>query len=67
MWQLILDIFNFNTVQLRDERYDGVIHLVTAAIGAEKFYTTVTSLILIFCLNFNCSRLGKQYSPIRNI
>ncbi len=25
--------------QLRDERYDGVVHLVTAAIGAENFYT----------------------------
>jgi len=25
-------------VSLRDKRYDGVIHLVTSADGAEKFY-----------------------------
>ena len=25
--------------QLRDQRYEAVVHLVTAAIGAERFYT----------------------------
>lgn len=29
----------FNTVYLRDGRYDAIIHLVTAADGAEKYYT----------------------------
>lgn len=28
----------FNAVQLRDNRYDAVIHLVTAANGADKYY-----------------------------
>ncbi len=28
----------FNGVQLRDNRYDAVIHLVTAANGAENHY-----------------------------
>lgn len=32
-----------NTVQLRDQRYDAVIHLVTAADGAEKFYDNMTN------------------------
>lgn len=30
-------------VELRDRRYDAVIHLVTAADGAEKFYTTANN------------------------
>jgi len=27
-----------STVQIRDNRYDAVIHMVTAADGAESFY-----------------------------
>lgn len=27
-------------VELRDERYDIVVHLVTAALGAEEFYSS---------------------------
>ena len=38
-WQALLDEYGWNTVNLRDKRYDGVIHLVTAADGAEEFYT----------------------------
>jgi hypothetical protein len=30
---------NWNDVELRDDRYDQIIHLVTAANGAEEFYT----------------------------
>lgn len=39
-YQAVLDLNNFNTVYLRDGRYDAIIHLVTAADGAEKYYTT---------------------------
>jgi CYTH domain-containing protein/predicted ATPase len=39
MWQTILDNLGQTEVQLRDQRYDAVIHLVTAADGAEDFYT----------------------------
>jgi hypothetical protein len=38
-WQVVLDEEGWNTVVLRDRRYDAVIHLVTAADGAESFYT----------------------------
>jgi len=38
-WQAVMDENGWNMVELRDKRYDGVIHLVTAADGAEKFYT----------------------------
>lgn len=40
LWQEILEKNQMKTVELRDGRYDAVIHLVTAAIGAEQFYTT---------------------------
>ena len=29
-----------STVQIRDDRYDAVIHLATAADGAETFYVS---------------------------
>ena len=37
-WQVLIDEMGFNAVQLRDNRYDAVIHLVTAASGAEQHY-----------------------------
>lgn len=39
MWQALLDENNWSLVGLRDKRYDAVIHLVSAAVGAEEFYT----------------------------
>jgi len=29
-----------NVIDLRDNRYDQIIHMVSAACGAEDFYTT---------------------------
>jgi hypothetical protein len=37
-----LDDLGVSTIQIRDNRYDAVIHLVTAADGAESFYATLT-------------------------
>lgn len=39
VWQAILDETGWSTIQLRDRRYEAVIHLVTAADGAEIFYS----------------------------
>ncbi|MDO4216696.1 MAG: AAA family ATPase [Bacteroidales bacterium] len=39
VWQAILDEEKMNPVELRDKRYDAVIHMCTAAKGAEEFYT----------------------------
>lgn len=39
MWQALLDEMKLNEVEMRDRRYDAVLHLCTAAKGAEKFYT----------------------------
>jgi len=38
-FKAILDDLGMNLTQVRDGRYEGVTHLVTAAIGAQKFYT----------------------------
>lgn len=43
VWQAILDEMGWNEVYLRDSRYDAVIHMVTAAIGAEKYYDLDTN------------------------
>ena len=39
VWQALLDETGWSTIQLRDRRYEAVVHLVTAADGAAKFYT----------------------------
>jgi len=38
-WSMVQEKLGTTTARLRDRRYDHVIHLVTAAIGAEQFYT----------------------------
>jgi CYTH domain-containing protein/predicted ATPase len=40
MWEKITKDVGTSTAELRDQRYDAVLHLVSAADGAEKFYTT---------------------------
>ncbi len=42
-WQALMDEQGWTTVALRDRRYDAVLHLVTAADGAEQFYTTANN------------------------
>jgi CYTH domain-containing protein/predicted ATPase len=42
-WQAVLDDNGWSVTALRDGRYDAVIHLVTAADGAEAFYTTANN------------------------
>lgn len=39
VWRTILDGQGWNMLHLRDNRYDAVVHLVTAADGAEEFYS----------------------------
>ena len=39
-WEQLTREVGMSTLQLRDERYDCVLHLVTAANGAAGFYTT---------------------------
>lgn len=40
VWQALLDETGWSTIQLRDRRYEAVIHMVTSADGATKFYTS---------------------------
>ncbi|HEY9551037.1 MAG TPA: AAA family ATPase, partial [Prevotella sp.] len=40
MWNEITAAVGTSTSELRDHRYDAVLHLVSAADGAEQFYTT---------------------------
>ena len=40
VWQSILDDTGYTTIQLRDKRYEAVVHLMTAAEGAEEFYVS---------------------------
>lgn len=42
-WQALMDENNWNIVSLRDKRYDAVIHLTSAAVGATEFYTLATN------------------------
>lgn len=42
-WLGLMDELGVSIVQLRDNRYDAVLHLVTAADGAERFYDNTTN------------------------
>ena len=42
-WQALMDDLNMNVVSMRDNRYDGVLHMVTAADGAEPFYASLSN------------------------
>lgn len=44
-WAALLDEHDWTVVGLRDRRYDAVIHLVSAADGAEPFYTTENNAV----------------------
>lgn len=39
IFESLLDFHGWNETKLKEGRYDAVIHMITAAIGAEKFYT----------------------------
>lgn len=39
-WEYMLASNNLNSVDMRDNRYNQIIHLVSAANGAEDFYST---------------------------
>ncbi|XP_014674201.1 PREDICTED: uncharacterized protein LOC106814397 [Priapulus caudatus] len=39
-WQAIMARNGWNPIMLRDQRYNQIIHMVSAAEGAEEFYTT---------------------------
>jgi hypothetical protein len=43
IWQAILDETAWSTIQLRDRRYEAVIHMVTSADGASEFYTNANN------------------------
>ncbi len=38
-----MDDLGVNVVELRDTRYDAVIHMMTAANGAEEFYASINN------------------------
>ncbi len=42
-WEEITAAVGWTPTRLRDERYDAVLHLVSAADGAEKYYTLATN------------------------
>jgi hypothetical protein len=42
-WSSLLDRHSLDLVQLRDSRYNAVFHLVTAADGAEEYYSSETN------------------------
>jgi CYTH domain-containing protein/predicted ATPase len=44
-WEALLDEQGWTAVGLRDRRYEAVLHLVTAADGAEAFYTTENNAV----------------------
>ena len=42
-WQALMDDLNMNMISMRDNRYDAVLHMVTAADGAAEFYAAISN------------------------
>lgn len=42
-WERLMAANNWNPVELRDNRYNQIVHMVSAANGAEDFYSTEVS------------------------
>ena len=43
LWNSLMSHAGTETTELRDSRYDAVVHLVSAAIGASEHYTTANN------------------------
>lgn len=39
-WERLMAANNWNAIDLRDNRYNQIVHMVSAANGAEEFYST---------------------------
>lgn len=46
-WERLTAANNWNTVELRDNRYNQIVHMVSAANGAEEFYSTEVSVVCV--------------------
>lgn len=42
-WERMKNANGWNEIELRDNRYNQIIHMVSAAVGAEEFYSTEVS------------------------
>jgi len=42
-YESMIESNNWNAGKMRDGRYDCIVHLVSAAIGAEQFYSKANS------------------------
>lgn len=51
---------NWNAVELRDNRYNQIVHMVSAANGAEEFYSTEVILIDFDLMIFGNNRLHSR-------
>jgi hypothetical protein len=43
-WERMKNANGWNEIELRDNRYNQIIHMVSAAVGAEEFYSTEVSV-----------------------
>jgi len=50
-WERMMQTNGWNSVELRDNRYNQIIHMVSAANGAEDFYSTE---VCIMSWNWSC-------------
>lgn len=46
-WEKMMAGNKWNTIDLRDNRYNQIVHMVSAANGAEDFYSTEVSLLFV--------------------
>lgn len=52
-WERMKKQNDWNEIEIRDNRYNQIIHMVSAAVGAEKFYSTEVSSKKLFLTFLN--------------
>ena len=52
-WERMKNVNGWNEIEMRDNRYNQIVHMVSAANGAEEFYSTeVGSILHIICISY---------------
>lgn len=51
-WERMKNANGWNEIEMRDNRYNQIVHMVSAANGAEEFYSTEVGSTFIFCIIF---------------
>lgn len=63
-WERMKNANGWNEIEMRDNRYNQIVHMVSAANGAEEFYSTEVSSLYTFFHNMQFIIIIKMFFVI---